>query len=477
MASQKRELIGLWIAIGIALSLVALNLLTLFENQLQALLFPNTDFPLFNTLMHAVSGWTILLMILAYFRWRAAREREREYLDILSSTGPEVIMVVDRQRQIIRCNDAVAATFGYTAGEVLGKTTDFLYGDRRLSPAAPREIRDALDQTGFHVGEAMARRKNGDRFPIELITTILRRRSGAVIMVRDITERKKTEEFLRKAMQDTEAAHQAKHEALVKLEANYQQLKQLESLRDSLIHMIVHDMKTPLQLLRAHAQILQRYSADRLNAEERDSVDTMLSYTNQLTVMVRSVIDVSRMESGRLPLNMESSTLADLVNDAVKHLGTFARGRQIIVEPDPELGKFKFDREIIHRVLVNLLVNAIKYTPADGEIRVSFSKSGSRVRVYVADTGPGIPADHQKSIFEKFGQVLAAGHRRKGSSGLGLTFCKLAVEAHGGEIGLFSEEGRGSTFWFTLPFYQPAVPLEEVPDAAPRPRSRILVSN
>ena len=112
------------------------------------------------------------------------------------------------------------------------------------------------------------------------------------------------------------------------------------------------------------------------------------------------------------------------------------------------------DPEVIGRIVANLLGNALKFTPASGEVRVSAVPSANEVKINVADTGPGIPAEYRERIFEKFGQVEGQKEGKKHSTGLGLTFCKLAAEAHGGKIGVDSEVGHGSTFWFTLPNQQ-----------------------
>jgi signal transduction histidine kinase len=109
------------------------------------------------------------------------------------------------------------------------------------------------------------------------------------------------------------------------------------------------------------------------------------------------------------------------------------------------------DREIVSRIVENLLANALRFTPADGEVRVGIVVEAEHMRVFVADTGPGIPPDLRDSIFEKFVQVGGSALPRNRSTGLGLAFCKMAVEAHGGRIGVDSELGKGSNFWFTLP--------------------------
>ena len=128
-----------------------------------------------------------------------------------------------------------------------------------------------------------------------------------------------------------------------------------------------------------------------------------------------------------------------------------ARDKSIDLQFDISGGNCQGDRELIQRVLINLGANAIKFTPDDGSVTIRIRPADHHTEFSVADTGPGVPVADQSTIFEKFGQVAAHQDRKVYSTGLGLTFCKLAVESHGGVIGLESEEGKGSRFWFRLP--------------------------
>ena len=114
-------------------------------------------------------------------------------------------------------------------------------------------------------------------------------------------------------------------------------------------------------------------------------------------------------------------------------------------------GNFRCDRDLIRRVNLNLLMNAIKFSPANGEVGIDLNNTDEAVKITVKDNGPGIPAEFHKKIFSKFGQAEIRQQGQLYSTGLGLTFCKLAVATHGGSIGVESEVGKGSTFWFTLP--------------------------
>jgi signal transduction histidine kinase len=210
-------------------------------------------------------------------------------------------------------------------------------------------------------------------------------------------------------------------------------------------------MKTPLQVIVLDIDLLKERLEGRLDGTDLESLDSILSYIRQVDVMVKSVLDLSRLESGKLPLNRAEQDLGPLLKETVHFLGTVAAETTISVEMSDGVPPVDGDAEVIKRIMLNLLFNAVKYSPTNGRIRVGASVEGGLVRVSVTDQGPGIPEECREKIFEKFGQVRSKRHQRRDSSGLGLTFCKLAVEAHGGRIGVDSNEGCGSTFWFTIP--------------------------
>ncbi|MBI3192373.1 MAG: HAMP domain-containing histidine kinase [Pedosphaera parvula] len=160
------------------------------------------------------------------------------------------------------------------------------------------------------------------------------------------------------------------------------------------------------------------------------------------------MIDGSRMEAGSLALERDDADLAEMAAEMLAKHKPLAGSRTLIYDA-PTHTPAPVDADLIRRVLANLIGNAIKFTPADGTVRVTVRTADSVVRVEVADNGPGIPPELHAKIFEKFGQVQD--HKAHLGTGLGLTFCKMAIEAHGGAIGVQSTPGSGSTFWFTLP--------------------------
>ena len=165
--------------------------------------------------------------------------------------------------------------------------------------------------------------------------------------------------------------------------------------------------------------------------------------------MINSLLDVSKFESGELQLHRSTCDLVALAREAVDLLAGMRGSRKVVVESEVESLPAAIDRDLISRVLQNLIGNALKFAPSDGQVIVRLARRDGRILVSVVDNGPGIAPEYHQRIFEKFGQVKDA--TKRVGTGLGLTFCRLAVEAHCGKIGVTSEIGKGSTFWFELP--------------------------
>ncbi len=228
-------------------------------------------------------------------------------------------------------------------------------------------------------------------------------------------------------------------------------LQELEELRDSLVHMIVHDMRSPLMGMNGLLEILRDELGGTLSEEFLRDLNEALTSGHSLQEMISSLLDVSRLEAGEMRLERSCVDLRVIASDALASLVSLVKQCTVVYEPPVEAMAAWCDAEITRRVIANLVANAIKFTPSSGEVRIDLISSDEGATVSVSDTGPGIPLEDQARIFQKFGQVAGRQEGRKYSTGLGLTFCKLAVEAHGGRIGVDSELGAGSKFWFTLP--------------------------
>jgi signal transduction histidine kinase len=150
-----------------------------------------------------------------------------------------------------------------------------------------------------------------------------------------------------------------------------------------------------------------------------------------------------------MPLRLSEVDLGELAQAAIALLSKAAGGGRLSLDPPSASIIAKCDADLIRRVITNLVANALKFTPASGRMRLTVASDGTDARVLVIDNGYGIAPEYHQKIFDKFGQVES--RRQANSTGLGLAFCKLAVERHGGKIGVESTVGKGSTFWFTLP--------------------------
>jgi signal transduction histidine kinase len=167
--------------------------------------------------------------------------------------------------------------------------------------------------------------------------------------------------------------------------------------------------------------------------------------------MINGILDVSKMEARMMKLEVCECDLVRVIGQSLDDFESLVGARQIDFEHPTPPAVVLADEEIVARIVQNLLANALRLTPSGGKIRVGIVIEAEHTRVFVTDTGPGIAADFHRKIFDKFAQVDTRTSARNQTTGLGLAFCKLAVEAHGGHIGVDSQEGNGSTFWFTLP--------------------------
>jgi signal transduction histidine kinase len=237
------------------------------------------------------------------------------------------------------------------------------------------------------------------------------------------------------------------------LQESYWKLQAVEALRDDLTHMIVHDLRTPLTSLLSGVQMIELVG--ELTDEQQEILSISVDGGKILLGMINDLLDVSKMESGTLSLEYNRVSATKLLDSAQRQVQVLAtaQGLTLTSEVAPETPLFQADEDKLGRTLVNLLSNAIKFTPDGGGINISvrLAKDQQGIVFSVSDTGEGIPKAELEHIFDKFGQVESRKSGRKMSTGLGLTFCKMVVEAHGGCIWVESEIDKGSTFLFHLP--------------------------
>ena len=246
--------------------------------------------------------------------------------------------------------------------------------------------------------------------------------------------------------------HLALRKAYLDLADQHARLQALEQHRDSLVHMLVHDLRGPLQVIRGYLELIEEgLIVGQADSADLDNLQRAIRNTQQLDLMVTTVVQLSRMESASIPLQRRPVPVHELYQ-AAQMLAFPPKARlEIGVRMAESLPLLLCDLEVSARILANLLGNALKHTPDQTLIEFGAEPHPAGVRLWVRDRGPGIPSQYHQLIFEKFGVAAQPRDQRPGSTGFGLAFCKLAVEAQGGTIGVESEPGQGSTFWFTLP--------------------------
>ncbi len=229
------------------------------------------------------------------------------------------------------------------------------------------------------------------------------------------------------------------------------EMRQLEQYREDLTHTMVHDLRNPLTGLNGALKLLARSASDTLSPMQLEILDVAQVSNQRMLKLVNAILDISRLESGRMPLNATAFDIVSVINQTLALQQTLAAQKNLTLTGDltEEMFLVCADQELIERVLQNLLGNAIKFTPDGGEIRVSARvapENSKKILLSVQDTGLGIPPELEGRIFQKF----VSGNQEGRGSGLGLAFCRMVVEAHNERIWVDSRLGEGTTFTFTL---------------------------
>ena len=364
----------------------------------------------------------------------------------LANEPPPVLMIVDDSSSICRFLESMLSKHGYRVRT--------FSGGRAALKAAAEQPPDLImldinmpEMTGYEVCAELKASPRLKDVPVIFISTLKEASDqvkafavGAVDYVRkpfrfeEIEARIRTHLELRRKERE--------------LQGNYERLRNLEKLRDDLTHMMVHDMRSPLSVILLTLEMVRERVLPQ-NGEVLQMLKSAHDCAATLKEMITQLLDIHRLEAGQMPLVKTPCNLAQTAKEVLDSLAALVEKRKLLlISPEPVIAYC--DTEMVRRVLGNLLGNALKFTAPDGKVKISITHEITAARVAITDNGPGIPQEQHQKIFEKFCQV--EGGPQKYGTGLGLTFCKLAVEAHGGRIGVESQVGKGSKFWLTLPF-------------------------
>jgi len=371
----------------------------------------------------------------------ALQESERRFRAIFEGAGIG-IDILTPDGHITEANRALQDILGYSAEELQCFRFEELThpDDVAISKQLFQEL--VTGQRDYYKLEKRYIRKDGRVIWANLTVYLIRRQAPAPSLVmaitEDVSERKRLEETLRQ---------------------QYEQLKALDQLKNDFVNAVSHDLRTPLTAIFGYTEFLEDAMGGPLTPQQREFVRQIHKNGKRLEWLVNDLLDVARLEAGTFRLNREIFDIGARLHDAVDAFLPQVEAAKLHLElalPDGPL-MANLDPERIERVLFNLLGNAIKFTPAEGTIRVAATPQAGDLYCAVTDTGVGIPPEDLPRLFRRFSQ-LDQGQRKKGGTGLGLSISKSIVEAHGGTIGVSSKLGAGSTFWFRVPLGIPPAP-------------------
>jgi signal transduction histidine kinase len=255
------------------------------------------------------------------------------------------------------------------------------------------------------------------------------------------------------------------------LESRNREVERVNQLKSEFLASMSHELRTPLNAIIGFSRLLEEQNVGTLNAEQMNYVQHVAKASRHLLTLINDILDLSKIEAGRLELNPECFELSEALAEVLATARPLARAKSISMAIRlSNHNTIYADRLRFKQILYNLLSNAIKFTPEFGDISVDCSKEATSVLINVTDNGIGIPVDEQEAIFEKFHQVRASSSEAKEGSGLGLAITRRLVQAHGGSIWVVSKPGLGARFSFTLPSHATA---EASPDTSPSESNRL----
>jgi len=400
----------------------------------------------------------------------ALRESEARFRSI-SSAAQDAVIILNERDEIEFWNAAAERIFGHTAAEVVGRNLhETLSPPRfrdsfRIGFAAFRRTGD-----GAMVGrtlELVALRKDGTEFPVELSLSAVRQNGQwmGIGILRDISERKRVLEELDRHRHHLEEVVQERTRELAQAKEEAERATAAKSI---FLANMSHEIRTPLNAILGFAQIGERDSARRA---EHERFARIVEAGQGLQQVIDDILDASKIESGKMTIEAIAMDPGEVVDLAVDMLALRAqtRGVHFVVEEAPDLpGRCRGDPLRLRQVLVNLLGNAVKFTPAGGTVTLSVETDGETLRFRVADTGIGITPDAARVLFNPFEQSDSSTTRLFGGTGLGLSISRDLVTLMGGTIALASVPGEGSTFTVSLP-------LREAERAPPWPPTEIAL--
>ena len=364
-------------------------------------------------------------------RLRQAEDRLRMLLD---GVHDYAICMLGPDGEIVSWNGGAERIFGFSADEIVGRNYACFFPPREREDGLPEEHLKSAVSDGRHEIEGARVRRGGSVFDASVVLTAMRKPSGQhrgfSLVIRDVTERKRLEDDLRRRAEDLDAANRAKEDFLATLS---------------------HELRTPLNAMLGWTRLLRMGRLDA-PAMER-ALETIERNAHLQEQLIADILDVSRIVTGKLRLNLRPLDLGPVLDAAVDAVRATAQAKGVMLETQIEpAGTVLGDADRLQQVLWNLLSNAVKFTPRGGSVTVSSGRVGANAMLRVTDTGEGMPPELLPFVFDRFRQGDASATRPHGGLGLGLSLVRHIIELHGGQVQAWSEgAGRGSSFAVQLP--------------------------